>query len=97
MVSFLQLSGKLQALGLETSCVTSVTTRISSYSINPPSPFSSDVFVLTFLHLKNLSLSWGAWMAQLVEHLALNFRSGHDARIVGSSPTLGSALSTDLA
>ena len=32
-------------------------------------------------------------MAQSVEHLTLGFGSGHDLRVVGSSPELGSALS----
>ena len=45
-------------------------------------------------------LFWGAWVAQLVEHLILDFGSvhdlglGHDLGIVVSSPAPGSALST---
>lgn len=31
-------------------------------------------------------LPWGARVAQWVEHLTLNFSSGHDARVVGLSP-----------
>ena len=33
----------------------------------------------------------GAWVAQSVERLTLDFSSGHDLRVVGSSPALGSA------
>lgn len=31
-------------------------------------------------------------MAQSVKHLALDFGSGHDLRVVGSSPVTGSTL-----
>ena len=34
-------------------------------------------------------------MAQLVEHLTLDFVSGHDPRVVGSSPVSGSVLSVE--
>ena len=34
-------------------------------------------------------------MAQLVECLTLDFGSGHDPRVMGSSPTLGSVLSVE--
>jgi len=34
----------------------------------------------------------GAWMAQSVEHPTLDFSSGHDLRVVGLSPVLGSVL-----
>ena len=37
--------------------------------------------------------SWGAWVAQLVDRATLDFGSGHDFRIVGSSSSLGSELS----
>ena len=37
----------------------------------------------------------GAWVAQSVECLILDFGSGHDPRIVGSSPDLGSVLSME--
>ena len=36
-----------------------------------------------------------AWVAQLVECLAIDFGSGHDPRVVGSSPVLGSALNVE--
>ena len=36
-------------------------------------------------------------MAQSVECQALGFGSGHDLRVVGSSPTLGSVLSRESA
>ena len=34
-------------------------------------------------------------MAQLVGHLILDFGSGHDSRVLGSSLVLGSPLSRD--
>ena len=37
----------------------------------------------------------GAWMVQLVEGLTLSFGSGHDPRVMGSSPKLDSMLSVD--
>ena len=40
---------------------------------------------------QNVMESWGAWVAQLVEHLTLDFTSGHDLRVVGMS--LGSVQS----
>ena len=33
--------------------------------------------------------------AQLVEHLTLDFSSGHDPRVVGLSPMLGSVLNIE--
>ena len=36
--------------------------------------------------------TWGAWVAQLVECLTLDFGPGHDLRVVGSSPRSGSVL-----
>ena len=35
-------------------------------------------------------------MAQLVEHLTLDFGSGHDPRVLVSSPALGCALNVGL-
>ena len=37
----------------------------------------------------------GTWVAQSVEHLTLDFSSGHDPRVVRLSPTLALALSVD--
>ena len=37
----------------------------------------------------------GTWVAQWVERLTLDFGSGHDPRVIGSSPTLGSVLSME--
>ena len=37
----------------------------------------------------------GAYMAQLVKRLTLDFSSGHDPRVMGSSPMLGSVLSVE--
>ena len=39
--------------------------------------------------------SRGAWVAQSVERQTLDFGSGHDPRVVGSSPMLGSSLNMD--
>ena len=39
--------------------------------------------------------SWGIWGAPLVDHPTLDLGSGHDLRVVGSSVTLGSALSVE--
>ena len=41
--------------------------------------------------------SRGTWVAQLVEHLALGFSSGHDLRVLRSSPVSGSMLSMESA
>ena len=38
---------------------------------------------------------WGAWVAQWVEPLTLDFGSGYDSRVVGLSPALGSTLSVE--
>ena len=43
---------------------------------------------------KNAELG-GAWVAQSVEHLTLDFGSGCDPRVVGSSPALGTVLSME--
>ena len=42
--------------------------------------------------LKITSKAGGPWVAQLVEHLTLDFSSGYDPRDVGSSPVSGSVL-----
>ena len=47
---------------------------------------------LSYFFLKMIS-KWGAWVAQSVEHPTLDFGSGHDPRVMRSSPTLGSVLS----
>ena len=39
--------------------------------------------------------TWGAWVAQLVKCLTVDFGSGHDPRVVGWSPVLGSVLGVD--
>ena len=44
------------------------------------------------IFLKIEWISWGTWVAQLFKHPTLDFGSGHDLRIVGSSPMSGSAL-----
>ena len=37
----------------------------------------------------------GAWVAQSVEHLTLDFSLGHDHRVVGLSPKLGFTLNME--
>ena len=37
----------------------------------------------------------GVWVAQSVEHPTLDFSSGRDSRIVGSSPALSSTLTVE--
>ena len=32
---------------------------------------------------------WGAWVAQLVKHLTLDFGSGHDLTVCGIKPRVG--------
>lgn len=38
------------------------------------------------LKLVKIKRPWGAWEAQLVEHLTLAFGGGHDLRVLGWSP-----------
>ena len=38
---------------------------------------------------------WGTWVAQSVEHLTLDFCSGHDPRVIELRPMLGSAMSVE--
>ena len=47
-------------------------------------------FVLGILHLL-----WGAWVAQSVNHLSLDFGSGHDLRSVRSSSMSGSVRNVE--
>ena len=42
--------------------------------------------------MENLNNGGGTWVAWLVEHPILDFDSGRDPRVVGSSPTLVSVL-----
>ena len=37
----------------------------------------------------------GAWVAQVVEHLTLDFGSSHDPRVMGSSSASGFTLSVE--
>ena len=39
----------------------------------------------------------GTWVAQSVEHATLDFGSGHDLGVLGSSPMWGSVLSGESA
>ena len=47
-----------------------------------------------FNFLRNC-LPGGAWVGQLVKCLTLDFGSGHDLRVVRSSPQLGSTLNVE--
>jgi len=49
--------------------------------------------LLPLLFLFKNQWKMGAWEAQLVEHPTVDFSSGHDLRVLGWSPALGSALS----
>ena len=40
-------------------------------------------------------LIWDTRVAKLVEHLTLEFSSGHDPRVMGLSPMSGSALNVE--
>jgi len=40
---------------------------------------------------------WGTQMAQLAEHMTLDFSSGHDLMVMGSGPAWGSVLNGDSA
>ena len=48
-------------------------------------------------HLGKKKSLGGAWVAQSVKHLALDFGSGHDLRVVRLSPVLGSMFSRESA
>lgn len=39
----------------------------------------------------------GAWVAQWVKQLTIDFGSGHDLEVLGSSPVSGSVLRVELA
>ena len=39
--------------------------------------------------------SGGAWVAQLVKHLILDFSLGYDLRVLSSGPVLGSMLGVE--
>ena len=54
---------------------------------------SQDVAILTIPLLK-LSLQ-GTWVTQLIKHLTLDFSSGHNLRVVRSSPMSGSMLGVE--
>jgi len=41
---------------------------------------------------KSKMISWSTWVAQLVKRPTLDFGSGHDLRVVRSSPTSGPML-----
>ena len=53
-----------------------------------PEPHSFLMFLMSYT-----KSSWGTWVAQSVERPTLDFGSGHDPRVVGSSPASGSVLS----
>ena len=47
-----------------------------------------DCMYITYIRYKN-KLGWGAWVAQSVEHLTLDFGSDHDLKVVGWSLRMG--------
>ena len=49
----------------------------------------------TTSHCSEKDYNRGAWVAQLLKHLSLNFGSGHDLTVPDPSPLLGSMLSAD--
>ena len=51
---------------------------------------------LSFFLLKEYQ-SWGAWVAQSVKCLTLDFNLGHDLRVVRLTTALGSELSAESA
>ena len=59
-------------------------------NISPYAVLNIQIFTLQMLNMG------GACVAQLVKHLNLNFSSGHDLRVVRSSPKLGSMLGVEL-
>ena len=59
----------------------------------------SEEFTLVLAPPLNNCVIWGGapgWLS-LFKHLTLDFGSGNDPRVVGSSPMSGSALSMELA
>ena len=61
--------------------------------------FGSEIFLLDLSgNEEPLKVSeLGVWMAHSVKHSTLGFGSGCDLRVLGLSPTLGSALSRESA
>lgn len=57
--------------------------------------FLQDFYMIT-AYLRQEDFSWGTWVAQSVEQLTLTFNSGHDLKVLVSSPT-GSTLSRESA
>ena len=49
------------------------------------------------VHICLKNLTRGTWVSQSVEYLTLDFGSGHDLRIVRSSPVVGSMLDMEAA
>ena len=45
----------------------------------------------------NQKQNWGAWVAQSVKHLTLDFGSGHGPGVMGSNPVSGSMLGVESA
>ena len=44
---------------------------------------------------RNKNRYWGTWGVQQVKRTTLDFSSGHDLMVMGSSPTLGSTLGVE--
>ncbi|XP_059244077.1 phospholipid scramblase 4-like [Mustela nigripes] len=66
----------------------------STYGCGSDSVFE-DFYMIT-AYLRQEDFSWGTWVAQSVEQLTLTFNSGHDLKVLVSSPT-GSTLSRESA
>ena len=55
----------------------------------------NQVLGLSFVFFKILEVTRGAWVAQWVGCLTLDFGSGYDLKVMRSSPTLGSTPSVE--
>ena len=63
--------------------------------LNPYTNFNFKMFPILYFPYKSLTFGAPAWLSQL--YLALDFGSGHDPRVVTSSPASGSALGMETA
>ena len=66
-----------------------------------PKPRKTTSAILVFLGYllfsikKKIVIPWGTWVTESVKCPTLDFRPGHDFRVVRSSPMLGSALGVE--
>ena len=68
----------------------SETVKLQAVQIHGP---IAEVWGRRNFKLRKKNSSGGAWVAQWVDCPTLGLNSGHDLRVVGSSPTSGSVLS----